>query len=116
MSYEILPVMPRKEKKKPIPFISLTRFDEIRVCKLARKIYNFPTEGLVEVGFLKDEKLLRLKLVENNGHKMIKGIIYTKGFYEHFSIKERGRFPISFYDNALFIDLKDKSLQKDITK
>lgn len=113
MEFEIYPIRPKKIPKQIIPFISLTRFNEIRICFQARKLANIPQIALIEVAFNKDNRILRLKLVEENGHKMDRGVITIKGFFEYFNVKERGRFPTTFKDNTLWVDLKDTSLLKN---
>lgn len=102
MSFEIYVPKKRKSREEPQPIISLSK-GSIVLNKIARK--TLPADNF-ELAFDPERRIIRLK-PNPNGISLKKTKLHARGFFKHFNLDYKGRFPAEYVpeENALFIEL-----------
>ena len=104
MAFEIY--KPRGERQEKAPIISLSK-NSIVLSKIAREKLKNPEK--IEIAYDTDQNMLRIK-PDENGLVMKKTKVFAKGFFNHFEINKKGKFPASYdeEENALFVNLNER--------
>lgn len=101
MAFEVY--KPRGEKAEKIPLVSLSK-NSIVLNKISRE--KLQAEN-VELAYDRETKTIRIKAVAE-GQAIRKTKLFARGFFNHFEITEKGKFP-AIYDEeekALFVKLE----------
>ncbi|HBC91830.1 MAG TPA: hypothetical protein DCZ10_02720 [Pelotomaculum sp.] len=101
MAFEVY--KPRGEKAEKAPLVSLSK-NSIVLNKLSRE--KLQTEN-VELAFDTDTRTIRIKAVAE-GQAIKKTKLFARGFFNHFGITTKGKFPAVFNneENALYVKIE----------
>ena len=103
--FEVYAPRSKKEaKEKEGPEIKISK-QSIVLNKKARIL--LPADSL-ELAYDKGNKTIRIKKADEGGLNMKKTKVFAKGFLEHFTIKEKGKFQAEFKEDesAFYVKLK----------
>jgi len=101
MAFEVY--KPRGEKMEKIPLVSLSK-NSIVLNKTSRE--KLQTEN-VELAYDRETKTIRIKAVAE-GQVIRKTKLFARGFFKHFGINEKGKFPAEYNaeESALYVKLE----------
>jgi len=106
MAFEIY--KPRGERVPKLPLITISK-NSIVLNKHAREKLSI---NRVELAFDPETNIIRIK-ASNNGQNIKKTKVFGRGFFNHFGITVKGKFPAEYDENekALYVNI-DK-IRKD---
>ena len=110
MEFEIFKPVPTRRN---VPHIIMSKNGTLIFSSKCRKDFIIPSEGFAEVAYNKENKILRIKIVENGNCQLKNWRIFAVGLYKYFGIECSGKYPFNQYDNedkVYYVDLKDNSL------
>lgn len=91
-----------KAEKPPLVIFSK---NSIVLNKPARE--KLGNTNQIELAYDKESNLIRIKAVSEGGQVLKKTKVFAKGFFNHFGIDKRGKFPARYDENdkALYAKL-----------
>lgn len=101
--------------RNKIPHIILSKNGTLVFSSACRKQFNMPPEGFCEIAYNKENKKLRIKVVEDiRACKLKNWRIFAPGIYNFIGAIDPGKYPFSQIDNEdkiYYVDLNDNSVQ-----
>ncbi len=103
MSFEVY--KPRGEKPEKMPIVSLSKTSVVLNTVARDKLKT----DRIELAYDSENKIIRIRAVDEGGMEIKKTKVFGKGFFNHFNIDLKGKFEAKFNpeERSLYVNIED---------